>query len=216
LEYLDFITPPEILFPSYYPNSAIKISIGGGRFFLADVYVNAMTEDIRGILYSFEYFLEENKRKGKNSKGWLKLTAIGMGFFADLPGYGSLTPIIQPLFIKATKHVLENYYPSFPLIEVIEFPNFSGTYKVPQIKFGTFKGTLVTTNKEDLLYMDHRHADFLVGLVNPSDVFSYKGNEFEYASVEAEIGNNTDIRYRQTALFNPGLLKKSSYIPLQF
>lgn len=223
LEHQDFIVEhgdpqKESLFPSIYPlgvkpsyeeasrdNRNINLS-NGRAFFLSDAYYKTMIQDISLILMSFQTALQNI-----NNNGWLKLTAIGMGVFAESPKYGNLRYILEPLFISAAQYVINNWSRAFPNVQVIEFPNFSGSYIAPQVNF---HGQVITTNREGALIIDERHKNYIVGIVNPSDVFSYKGNEFTYGSVEAEIGNNTDIRYRQVAVFNPNLLNINRYYPI--
>ena len=103
-----------------------------------------------------------------------------MGFFVNLLRQISISYILEPLFIEAAKFVIENYWPTFPHIAVIEFPDFSGTYRAPSIKSGTYPGRLITTNQQDVLFLSDEHNNYLVGLVNPSDVFAYKGREMNW------------------------------------
>ena len=194
--------------PSYEEasNDTRNVRLSGEAFFLSNLYYRTMIQDIGLILISFQRALENIKKNG-----WLKLTAIGMGYFAQSAQFGNLKDILEPIYLSAAQYVINNWSERFLNVRVIEFPNFSGSYVAPKVNF---HGKVITTNKEDVLLIDDQHKDYVVGIVNPSDVFSYKGNEFSYGSVEAEIGNNTDIRYRQVAAFNHHLLDLSHYHPI--
>ena len=64
------------------------------------------------------------KAYGGDRPGWFKATAIGMGYFAHLPGAGDLSPILRPLLLHAWHIVLTKH--SFSHVAVVEFPDFGG------------------------------------------------------------------------------------------
>ena len=205
------------IFPHYYANgikpsfnqasqligtSATKID--DNLIFLSQAYLMSAIEDITLVLTAFNAMLTV-------PMGWLKLTAVGMGFFAKLDMTKSISNILIPLFLQAFHWVATNLSSKFDKIKVVEFPDYSGRYK-PYWgnQIGSFR--TVHTHKRDLLLLTGEDASYRVGVVNPADVMSYKGNEPQYASVEAMIGNNTDLRYNQVAVFNPYLLRASNYV----
>ncbi len=223
LEFKDFIvvkgeqTNKTPVFPQYYSNrmkpsfktalhmssNAMKI-IDSNTIFLSQAYYISAIEDITLILTAFNSALSSNN-------GWLKLTAVGMGFFAKLDMRKSIADILLPLFLQAFHWVASKLSHTFSNIKVVEFPDYSGSYKPywgDQV--GSFR--TVHTYKRDILLLTDEDSIYKVGIVNPADVMSYKGNEPQYASGESMIGNNTDLRYNQVAVFNPYLLQSSNYV----
>ena len=217
LEYRDFIVNSEDsaiinpLFPQYYSNGnkpsfeQAKLDqrnkmIDDDTILLTSAYFKSTIQDLTLILFSFNHHLKLNE------SGWLKLTALGMGFFAQLDIGKSIANLLIPIFLLAITTILTSWSSAFPKIKVIEFPDFTKN-KVYHLNVNQINGiNLVHTRYRDLLDFNHpEYSNYTLGIVNPSDVFSYKGNEFGYGSVEAMIGNNTDLRYNQVLAFNPYL-----------
>ena len=236
LEFNDFIVirgaaaDPKPLFPHYYADGikpsfdqasqlvgANAIKIDNDLIFLSQAYMVSAIEDITLILTAFNSVLTTptgtscSTQLHGNCTGWLKLTAVGMGFFAKLDMKKSIAGILVSLFLQAFHWVASNLSSKFNKIKVVEFPDYGGSYKPywgDQV--GSFR--TVHTYKRDILLLTGEDANYQVGVVNPADVMSYKGNEPQYASGESMIGNNTDLRYNQVAVFNPYLLQAGNYV----
>ena len=65
-----------------------------------------------------------------------------------------------------------------------------------------------------LLWTPEELATHVCGALNAGDCFCIPGNESGYASVEAMIGNNTDLRRVQSYIHNPHLLDEAKYHPV--
>ena len=65
-----------------------------------------------------------------------------------------------------------------------------------------------------LLWTPEELATHVCGALNAGDCFCIPGNESGYASVEAMIGNNTDLRRVQSYIHNPPLLDEAKYHPV--
>jgi hypothetical protein len=148
-----------------------------------------------------------------------------LGFFADLDIWVSeITNQQRKRFrYRLAALMLEGIHEAltkkaFPNIAVIEFPDFSndGMF-TPKKEWTDLKSKIriVKGKKRDtLLWTDEEKEKFVLGTLNPGDCFSIPGNEFNYGSVEAMIGNNTSMRLDQAYFHNPYLLDAKRYIPV--
>ena len=145
--------------------------------------------------------------------GWLKATGVGMGCFAYLPEIGRIDHVLKPLYFDAWRMVLSKQGHLFPLIGFIEFPPFDFC---PPWKEDAFHGIQVLRGvKRDVLYWTGEEASrYVCGALNPADGFSVPGNEFAYQSVEAMIGNNTDLQVTQNFVHNAHVLDPDHHIPV--
>ena len=70
-------------------------------------------------------------------------------------------------------------------------------------------------NRRDvLLWTPAEAAAHVCGVLNAGDCYCIPGNEFGYCSVEAMIGNNTDLRVVQSYLHNPYILDACRHVPV--
>ena len=63
------------------------------------------------------------KTHGSGKRGWLKATAVGMGFFTQLASVGNISHLLFPLLLEAWRLVLTRG--SWPHVAVVEFPDFA-------------------------------------------------------------------------------------------
>ena len=224
LEYQDFIVvkgdheKKNPLFPSYYSNGVKpsfhiasdekeNIKIDDKTLLLSSAYRQAMVEDLFLVLFAF------NSMIPLGFTGRLFLTAVGMGFFAKLEMQKSIRKYLLPLYLEAFEIIAKSDRASkLTKIRTVVFPDyFDGEYYPPGAtnnKLGPF--SLIHARNKDMF--DIPFDGEVPGFVNPSDVFCYRGNEFKYSSVEAMIGNNSDLRYSQVLLFNPALGRSTNWI----
>lgn len=216
LEYRDFIVSrgdskvSNPLFPRYYKDEykpgfeeAVadknNQAIDERTVFLSQPYSKAMVEDLYLILTAFNSMIPPGR------KGRLFLTAVGMGFFANLEMKKSIRRYLLPHYLGALEEVVLTKISHLTRISTIVFPDYlGGKYFPPKAKEGKLGKFNVFHELEKDIF-DIPFDDEIPGIVNPSDVFSYKGNETGYNSVEAMFGNNSDLRYNQNAVFNPSL-----------
>ena len=72
---------------------------------------------------------------------------------------------------------------------------------------------IVKGQRRDVLFWTEEEvAAYTCGALNAGDCFCIPGNEFGYASVEAMIGNNTDLRVGQSYVHNPYILDASRHV----
>lgn len=218
LEFQDFIVKKgdkaieNPLFPHYYRNEikpsfeeaqSLGIAVGDDCLLLTKAYRISIMEDLFLILFAFNAMIPEGR------KGCFRMVGFGLGFFAYLDMQYSLTPILTEIFIKALDLVLKAFHSHFPQIVAIDFSTQKGEGSLAPPASGNYGHIQIKERNSDLL--DPPTDELLIGVVNPSDVFSYKGNEFSYDSVEALLGNNTDLRYNQVLIFNPALEKRDRH-----
>lgn len=154
-------------------------------------------------------------------RGWLKGTAIGMGFFAQMGGgVGSIAHHLMPLMLHAWHTVLTSHDWS-PWIAVLELPDFSGGGQyTPAWGDSPVNGVRIvkgsSKRRDVFLFTPDEARDYVPGALNAGDCYCIPGNEFGYASVEAAMGNNSDIRVVQNYQHNPCLLDAARHVPVMF
>lgn len=70
------------------------------------------------------------------------------------------------------------------------------------------------TRRDVLLWTEDEAEAHVCGVLNAGDCYCIPGNEFGYCSVEAMIGNNTDLRVVQSYIHNPYLLDACRHVPV--
>ena len=68
--------------------------------------------------------------------------------------------------------------------------------------------------RDVLQWTPEEAAEYTCGALNAGDCYCIPGNEFGYCSVEAMIGNNTDMRVGQHYLHNPYMLDAARHVPV--
>ena len=127
-----------------------------------------------------------------------------MGYFAQSPILGDLKKYLLPEFIKGVIAAIPQIPINITVIEMHDFFNgrfWIGDVNQPLLKVGRI--TFMHSSNKDLLYEPNpENKKYVIGLVNPADANSWKGNEKSSASLEAMIGNDTDIRVTQVPARN--------------
>lgn len=170
--------------------------------FLSDAYFRFQLEDISMLLTAVN---ETAKQAGKPAL--LKATAVGMGFFAKVNGQYDIHHILFPYFLRAFNQLLTEQ--SYPWIAKIEFPIFSD---IQHLEFNnifegsTFPLSVYKTARDVLDFKEEETEQYFPCIINPSDAFSYAGNEWMFSSVESMIGLNSSLRIDQIPVANPLLL----------
>lgn len=179
--------------------------------FLSDAYFRHQLEDVSLLLTSVN---AEATSSGKPAL--LKATAVGMGFFARVNGQYGIDHVLYPHYLRAFKKLLtENEYPG---IAKIEFPTFSELQESQfEAIFDKKTGPIeVSQTSRDVLKFTEAELDrFFPAAINPSDAFSYTGNEWGFGSVESMIGNVSSLRFDQVHITNPLLLKPEHHISVK-
>jgi hypothetical protein len=206
LEYTQFF--------SDMPSKSSIVIRGEDKYFDRLKYYKQCYEDILLMLKSFDYMVDMiNKENNTTKLGYLRVIAVGMGFFANLHLGQNISHILLPIYMFAFHNIMK--YNHFPNIHKIEFSNFRTdglfTWKYEEVLNGTTFSTVNFKNSFDP--KDIR--EFHIGIINPSDAFAIPGNEHDYASVEAMLGSNTDLRLYQSYFFNPYMLSEENYIKLK-
>eukprot|EP00698_Gefionella_okellyi_P023670 TRINITY_DN8152_c0_g1_i1.p1 TRINITY_DN8152_c0_g1~~TRINITY_DN8152_c0_g1_i1.p1 ORF type:complete len:451 (-),score=58.84 TRINITY_DN8152_c0_g1_i1:254-1606(-) len=191
----------------------------------APVYLNvaayrcSAVEDVRLILTAFSHMVAVDRAQ---RRGWFKLTAIGLGFFASHPAFNnsSIGQKLAPLLLQAIEIVLSSdCLPrprgGEPYLAVLELPDFMKGGFTPA--WGDIKGVRVVKgySRDVLLFEPEELAGYVCGALNAGDCFCIPGNETGYMSVEAAIGNNSDVRIAQAYYHNRQLLDVSTYIAVR-
>eukprot|EP00708_Paratrimastix_pyriformis_P002952 GAFH01001716.1.p2 GENE.GAFH01001716.1~~GAFH01001716.1.p2 ORF type:complete len:441 (+),score=111.27 GAFH01001716.1:180-1325(+) len=219
---------PVVVSPGEKPIKPVAGEKPGPIFFNAAAYFNCMVEDIELILTAFARMVDERNQElpadAPKRKGYFKFVAIGCGFFAQNRrfGAGTLSPMLYPLMLAALQNVLTaNRLPrdrhGQPLIDTIELPDFSGrSIFTPSWGDEPIHGISINKGhaRDALDFTREQFATYWCGCLNAGDCFCIPGNERQYASVEAAIGNNTDMRIQQAYFHNPQLLDLSRYVPV--
>lgn len=190
-------------YPSFSKTNAVIFATGA--------YNRHLLEDTSLLLTSVN---EAAREAGKPAL--LKATAVGMGFFAKIDGIYEIDYLLYPYFLRAFKKLLAEQ--SYPWIAKIEFPTFN---ELQQNQFDcVFEGFLspiqITQTSRDVLKFSATEIEhYFPCAINPSDAFSYIGNEWGYGSVESMIGNNSSLRFDQVPHANPLLLDSQHHIPIR-
>ena len=225
LEYQDFIVDPKAaanedpLFPRFYPQGkkpsfaeaaklkGYAVTIPENRYLLLGAYARSIQEDLYLLLTTFQRMVPLGK------KGRLRFVGFGLGFFARLDMQYSLTELLKPVFLERLDAVLKQFHGQLSNIAIIDFADGSGEGALT-LKIGQKYGHILIAEREgDLLSVPT--DDYFVGMANPSDVESKKGNEFGYDSIESLIGNNSSLRYDQVIDFNPWLANDENAVPIE-
>lgn len=193
---------------SFYSSFFIK----NAAIFLSEAYSRFLLEDISLLLSAVN---EEAKQAGKPAL--LKATAVGMGFFAKVNGQYDIQHVLYPYYLRAFKKLIsENNYPH---IAQIEFPTFTDLQSeqfdniMDNLQINNIR--ITNTGRDVLEFSPEEVEQFYTCCINPSDTFSWVGNEPDSKSVEAEIGDNTSARADQNALFNPVILDTERHIAVE-
>lgn len=177
--------------------------------FLNKAYERHLMEDTALLLASVN---ESARLAGKPAL--LKATAVGMGFFAKVDCQYDIKHHLYPYFLLAYRDLLSTG--AYPYIGKVEFPTFSPMFKEFYDGFfieKTYGGAKVCQSSRDVLeFSEEEHEEYFVCVVNPTDTNAFAGNEWDYASVESSIGNNTSLRVDQVYLVNPQVLNPAAHI----
>lgn len=190
-------------YPSFFKTNAL--------IFASAAYMRHLLEDTSLLLASVN---EAAKEVGKPAL--LKATAVGMGFFAKIDGSYEIDYLLYPYFLRAFKKMLTEQ--SYPWIAKIEFPTFS---ELQQNQFNdVFDNFLnpiqvVQAGRDVLKFSAEEIEHYFPCALNPSDAFSYAGNEWGFGSVESMIGNNSSLRFDQVSHANPLILNSHHHIPIR-
>uniref|UniRef100_A0A7S1NTT2 Uncharacterized protein n=1 Tax=Eutreptiella gymnastica TaxID=73025 RepID=A0A7S1NTT2_9EUGL len=162
-----------------------------------------MLEDVALWLTAFDTMVAiKNQAADRPRPGWLRATPVSVDPISPLP----FLPEMLAMWVQAYEHVLSAQ--DFPNVQVVEFPMLVDTYIPTQPEI---RGIQLKTTTGDLL--DFPATDgYVHGLLNPGNSFCIPGNDYPYVSLEAMLGNNTDLRYVQSYIFNPYLMDPSRYI----
>lgn len=181
------------------PNDYDNIIRIGADYFMKNIYREAIAGDILLMCKAFSSYVDQGN-------GWLRLTALGMGFFADYyKTHNNIKDILLPLFIEALVSVVPKIPSNIRVIEIHDFFNggfwFTGVNS-DRIKMGNV--IFVHSKYVDVLSYPTQAIEkgYIIGLINAGDAFAWKGNEFTSQSVEAMIGNDTDLRVTQVIARN--------------
>ncbi|MBU0651226.1 DUF4804 domain-containing protein, partial [bacterium] len=182
-----------------------------------EALLNSYIEDIYLILKSFDQMVaDKNKREGTNKKGYFKTLGLGLGFFANIAGINDIGECLAPVMVEAYNKVLNNY--KFENIGQIDFSAF-GHLETALNKYpldNKINGIEITSGKKDIFDFDGINRDeYIVGALNPSDSNALVGNELNYQSVEAMMGENSTITVDQTFITNDKLTDKENFVPVK-
>ena len=160
-------------------------------------------------------FNDSVQRTGCGKRGYFKMTAIGTGFFANVAGsHSNIGDLLMPLILQAVEDVLTAR--QYPHIGVLEFPDFSRERVFTPTKDNVNGVKLIGAPFKDVLdFSDEVKQQYVVGVLNPGDCFACVGNELEYGSVEAMLGNNTSIRTTQCYIWNELVLDDGKYVAVE-
>lgn len=192
-------------YTSYFKSSEAII-------FLSEAYFRHQLEDLSMLLTAVNETAKQMKKPA-----FLKATLVGMGFFAKIDRVYDIHVILSYQFLRAFNKLLQEQ--TYPWIEKIEFPLFNETQKeLFEILFKepTTQHIKINTMSRDVLAFNPQETEsYFTCVINPSDAFSYVGNEFGYGSVEAMIGNNSSLRFNQVIHTNPNLLNPKHHVAIQ-
>jgi len=168
--------------------------------------------DVYLWLYAIELYFSS---KPPDQRAHVRIPGVGSGFFARTPNGTDLGSEVRNCLVKAFAKVLKRHIKHFLHIAHYEFVFFDEKeleekdverlHKIARVSF--------TMNDICTPLPNHQSHRTLV-VINPSDSFSLVANELGYQSVEAEIGNNTTIRFDQNYLHNPALVKSKNLVPI--
>lgn len=179
--------------------------------FSSEAYFRHQLEDVSLLLTSVN---AEAKKSGKPAL--LKATGVGMGFFAKVNGQYGIDHLLYPYYLRAYKKLLDEN--DYPWIAKIEFPTFG------ELQESQFEAILaektprieVFQSSRDVLKFSEADLDqYFPAAINPSDAFSYTGNEWGFGSVESMMGNVSSLRFDQVHLTNPLLLDPEHHVPVK-
>lgn len=187
------------LYPSFGKSRAL--------IFMSDAYFKHQLEDVSLLLTTVNEMAMQARKPAL-----LKATAVGMGFFAKIDTKYDIQYLLFPYFLRAYRQLLTTH--KYPWISKIEFPIFDDVMKeIFNSNFALYNGPVeVKQRARDVLtFAPEEIENNYLAAVNPSDAFSYSGNEWGYGSVEAMIGNNTTMRFDQVFHANPQILESDRH-----
>ncbi|KTD17989.1 hypothetical protein [Legionella jordanis] len=177
--------------------------------FLSKAYQKSILEDVGLLLAAVDHAAAKS---GKPAL--LKATAAGMGYFAKVNGEYDISHHLYPYYLRAFQCLLMTG--QFPHIAKVEFPIFSSNFEefFDQLFIErAYGGTEVFRSARDVLeFSEKEQTQYHSCAVNCSDSNSLPGNEWNYASVESAIGNNTSLRFDQVYFMNPAILDPENHI----
>ena len=180
-----------------------------------NIFLESMRKDVALWLISLEnYLINYNETSNSDRKAQFRVPPIGAGFFAQT-SIGNFGIQVQAAILTAFADVLESIVDQLNQIEHIEFTYFNVENplivqtNVIERLHQVFRCSF--TNNDICLPLSKHQANRILVVLNPSDTFSIAGNEFSYASVEAEIGNNTTLRIDQSYQHNWQILDHRRY-----
>lgn len=187
-----------------------KTNIGvSGLYLDKEAYTNLMYHTFRNLLQVVKQSSFEDEKEDQVRT--LRIPALGTGFFANLAGK-NISEYLIPLIVKGLELALwERFDQSVKCLDQVELLDFS--------PHQTFKPTMDSINGIALVHSKNKdlltapNPNEICYVVNAGDANSWVGNEVEYNSVDAMVGNNTDVVYTQTPR-NPRYEELSSYRPL--
>ena len=232
LDYADFIITPEGSkrlsqyahlgeIPDKWQEVLEACKDGSGRFSELDGYdvvfhragyLASMTECMHLWLTAFNDMVT---RTGNGRTGYMKISAIGAGFFSDVADIGiNIAYLVMPLLQEAVEAAIMNH--TYSHIAALEFPDFSGKDlfrpRRPEVK-GI---KLIHAPRQDVMeFSEDVRKQYVLGILNPGDCFACVGNELGYSSVESMIGNNSTIRTTQCYIWNECILDERNYISVE-
>jgi len=157
------------------------------------------------------------KENFSEKKGCLRLTAVGMGFFAyfaylDL----NISYYLYPYYLKAIRKVIKDLPDN---ISDIILPDYTSDaiYRFDDLPINQSKkydNVIVHHRRYMDIYSIPEDLSKIYGAVDPADIFSWKGNEYGYESVDAMMGNNSSLRVTQVPARNKFMYNTDIYIAI--
>lgn len=200
------------------------IDLGNERLLNKKAYLAAMKEAIMLELTA----ANEMAREAGQDKIHHKATFAGIGFFANLLDNKNLNigNQLSPIITQAFREILEEdaQKPAsnrklshigsigFPTFDENAVKGFNQTFKENNNNVDNIGGVKIIEEPGVDVLNNQNSEGRMMSFNIAGDAFSAKGNEYGRSSVEAAIGENTDIGISCLPAANPELLKKTNII----
>jgi endonuclease/exonuclease/phosphatase (EEP) superfamily protein YafD len=173
-------------------------------------FQSSMNDDVYLWLHALEdYMINHHPDRMMH----LRIPGIGAGWFAKTPNGTDLGSQVKQCIINAFGLHLSKEH--FPHLEHFEFLYYEEDELDEKSVTALHEAVPTSFSFTDICApLPAKHSHRILGMINPSDTFGQVANEFGYESLEAMIGNNSSLRFDQSYLFNPELLKSANHIAI--
>jgi len=173
------------------------VVLDDNSIFIGIAYYNSIKEDLKSIFDVFDTTIVENY--DANSQGHLRIPS----FYNN---NNNLDKLLYYFILKSLKFLIEeNFVPAnitnISLIDYTKDALFRFN-NLPINGYTIFNNIIITHKHNFDIYDKPENSNKIYGAVIPSNSFAWKGNEYNYSSINSMAGNNSTLRITQVPARN--------------